>query len=212
METALMILAGIIGLAVLVLIGVQLVKIGGILKRKLPILYAIYLIFWILFGGLVAIGSVFAIYSEIENKREQDRKEQVQKVEQQRMEQLSQIAVSTGVEKDVVKTLMVSLRQHYGTYLSDKDIYVHLHLVKKHPNIRKFIQNAKDAEYTDEEIAKYYDLNIYGEITIDDFIGTSKKFKAPNDVIFTGLLESGRLDEYVFYHNDDEMKKMFGLE
>lgn len=74
MNIILWIIVGIITLIVVALLTVQFIKIGSILKRKIPFLYAIYLIFWILFFGLSSILGVIIIQQEIQNKKRKSNK------------------------------------------------------------------------------------------------------------------------------------------
>lgn len=205
MNIILWIIVGIITLIVVALLTVQFIKIGSILKRKIPFLYAIYLIFWILFFGLSSILGVIVIQQEIQNKKERV-------IKQERQEQIAKHAIHDNVSKEgarvAIQTMEIACNH---CYLSDKEKYIFLHLSKT-SNISQFVKKAKQQGFNDKEIAEYYGLYIYDNITAQDAVQFGKKHNAPNDGIYNSLVKSGLLDEYLSTHNEQQIKQMFNLQ
>lgn len=204
MNIIIWVIVGIIGLIVLLLLAVQFIKIGSMLKRKIPFLYAIYLIFWILFFGLVSVGTVIGIQQKIKLEKEQS-------VRQERQANIEKGATQYSVEKDKANRQIQAFEIFCGNcYLSDKDKYIVLLLYQ--PNTSRFIKKAKQNGFNDIEIAEYYGLYIYNDVTIQDVINFGKSYNEKNDVIYKALSQSGLLDEYLANNSEQQIKKAFNLQ
>lgn len=204
MNMALWIVISIIGLIILFLLAVQFIKIGGILKKKMPFLYAIYLIFWILFFGLASIIAIFGVQSEMQSRKEQA-------IRQERQTQIEQGAIKYNVGKDKasreIETYEIFCK---NCYLSDNDKYIILLLYRE--NMAKFVKKAKQNGFSDKEIAEYYGLYIYKDINIQSIIEFGKSNNTSNDVIYKALFQAGLLDEYLANNTEQQIRKSFDLQ
>ena len=188
MKTILFVVGILLGLLVLYFLGIQFYKIGKILKQKAPILFRVYIICWVIIGGGIAILTVGSVYTSIEQKEEQAKREKkdadinaiVSKYNDSSREDIEKLFKETEAR---------------GFYLTNNEQF-YLLLLKK--STIPAIKEVKAKGYTLEDIANYY--GIYTTDTnpvATNAIQAARKVNLDDQTIFLRLKESGLVDNEI---------------
>lgn len=130
-----------VGIFITYILGVQFYKLGQNLKERFPIIYRIYTIFWIFFGGLLLIGILIGIKTEID---EYQHKKKIEKIE----------SVFEKYADDVDYRGLINEAKNNNA--SEKQIYQEIEQSKKFKNA--FYELKKDG-LTDYEIGNFLNLD-----------------------------------------------------
>ena len=188
MKTIIFIAGVLLGLLVLYFLGLQFYKIGKILKQKTPILFRVYLIFWVLIGGFTGILMVAEVYSNIEQKEKL--------AEREKKDANIEAIVSNyndSSKKDIEK--LFKEIEARGFFLTDDEKYC-LILLKK--STIPAIMEVKAKGFTAKDIADYYGIYITDtDPTATNVIQAGRKVNLDDQTIFNRLKESGLVNDEI---------------